>query len=387
MTACGAEQGCAALENCILGCGSNYACRAGCNPKRQGGDDFPQIPPLDVCVVTQCESACGVSCGVVAGVGDVDAADGCQACVAANNCPAAEACGRSLSCTEVAQCFGACLTLDCKEACSRGEDAGAALLLAVLTPLQGTCALPCGYGTDWSCVGNVTVPAANGVATVVTLTVETIEGAIVAGATVKACVTSDLECSEPLDTATTNAQGIATLTVRGQLPIGDGFDGYFDIAPGADLDASAQSPAIVPFLDFVDYPFSEPTGSLTATGLTTSDLASFTALGGVSLGDAAALGDLVLIAFDCGLDLAPGVTFGATSGGLDLTPQIRYVSGTGLDPSATATNSTGIALLFGAPALQDVTVTATPAQLGRVAGTQHAFTRAGALSLVSVASN
>jgi hypothetical protein len=81
------------------------------------------------------------------------------------------------------------------------------------------------------------------------------------------------------------------------------------------------------------------------------------------------------------------VTFGATSGGLDLTPQIRYVSGTGLDPSATATNSTGIALLFGAPALQDVTVTATPAQLGRVAGTQHAFTRAGALSLVSVASN
>jgi hypothetical protein len=383
MSACGSVPGCAVYETCLLSCGTDAACRAGCEAANPRGHTFAQVPPLNACVVNQCESACGLTCGLVSGTSDVDAAAGCQACIAANNCSAAEACGRSVDCGEVAQCFGACPTLDCKEACANGHDAGTALLEAFLTPLEGSCQTQCGYGADWSCVGSVSVPPGNGIATTVTLTVATIEGAVVAGASVKACVLRDLQCEEPLDTSVTDAQGIATLTVRGQLPIGPGFVGYFDIAPAANADAG--SPAIVPFLDFLAYSLSEPTAAFTATALTTTDLANFTALAGVNVGDAGATGDLVLIAFDCELDQAPGVSFAATSGGVSLDSQIRYVSTTtGIAQGATATGSSGLAVLFGAPALQDVVVTETPAQLGKGAGTVTAFTRAGEFSLVSV---
>lgn len=382
LKACSKEPACAGYEACLLGCGPDYVCRSNCISKGRTGD-FPEIPGLDVCVVRQCESVCGIGCGIVTANRDAGAAVACQACIAGNDCAQAEACARSLECGLVAQCFASCTTLDCKEACQVGHDAGTTLFQSFLTPLEGACLRPCEYGEDWSCAGKVSVPVAKTPETVVTLTVTTFQGTLLPGMTVKACTALDLDCTKPLDTATTNAQGVATLTVRGPLPVGDGFAGYFDIAPPADPDAAAPPP-IVPFLDFLAYPLSEGAVTITATGIAPSDLANFRALAGVSPGDASASGDLVLVAFDCQFELAQGVALQASSLGVDLTSRIRYIAGAGVSQTATATDTTGIAFLFGAPAMQDVSVTGTPARIGSAVGTFHAFTRPGNLGIVPV---
>jgi hypothetical protein len=315
----------------------------------------------------------------------VDAAVGCQACiVSSGDCAAAENCANSLDCNEVVLCQQSCQTLDCKQACEIGHDAGAALYQAFLAPLAGACMTQCAYGSNWNCVGSVVVPGPLTPTTVVTLTVSTLPGAPVPNAIVKACVANDPECSSALDTATTDDHGNATLTVHGTLPVGHGFDGYFDVAPEETADAA---PAILPFLDFVPYSLSEPTASMTAFALTPRDLATLTALGGVSLPDGGAVGDLVLIALDCNLDVAPGVTFAASTPDMDPTGQIRYAAATGTVSSATATDSSGIAILFGAPASLSVVATAIPTQIGRASGTAHAFARAGGYSLVQVVPN
>jgi hypothetical protein len=375
MTACGMERGCASYESCLLGC-SDYACRAACRIGNPGGQSFPEIPALDVCVVTHCEAECGVNCGMVEANAEVDAATTCQACIGTTNCAAAEACGRSLDCTEVLQCTRGCVANDCKEACENGRDAGA-LLKAFVDPLEQACMSPCGYGENWDCVGQVALPAGNGVTTRVTITVTTLGGAVVPGLTAKACARSDLDCSGALDTGVTDDAGVVTLSVRG-LAVGPGFDGYFDFAPSAATVGVGTT--IVPFLSFVSYSYGEPSLRFTATVLTRADLDKFTAAGGVDAGDAGPAGDLVLFAFDCAGELAPGVTFNATSTAGDLSSQIRYVAGVAPSPSATATGSTGIALLFGAPAGQQITISYAPAALGRPAGTAQVFTRANGYS-------
>ena len=343
----------------MLSCGTDYACRAGCNSKQPGVQNFPQIPPLDVCVVNQCETECGVSCGIVAGSGDVDAADECQACVATNNCPAAEACGRSLACTEIAQCFGAASPLQLQRRHARmGEDAGAALLQAVLAPAQGACRAQCGYGVNWWCLGAVDVPVAQSSQTVMTLTVATAEGVVLPGLTVRACFPTDYDCTKPLDTELTDANGVATLTVRGNLPGGDGFDGYFDVEPPPPADGGA--PVIVPLLYFVNYPLGRATISSSAVAVIPSDLALAKSLGGVTGDDAGSSGDFVVIAFDCSLELAPGVAFQAqTSTGLNLDSQVRYINGSTV-AAGTATDGQGIGFVLGVPAGVDVGVTETP---------------------------
>jgi hypothetical protein len=383
LLACANEPACASYEACIIGCGADYVCRAGCVAQRQNGN-FPEIPQIDACLVDQCESACGVTCGVVVGDSIGDAAVACQACVTSNACGAAEACGRSAACGEVAQCVGSCDTFDCKEACQTANEAGAALLQSLQMPVMGACAKQCAFGESWTCVGKVDVPTASSLQTVVTLTVTTLHGAVVPDATVKACLTEDRLCAQPLDTATTDAHGVATLTVRTIVPGGYGFGGYFDVAP-ADVDA--QPAAIVPFLYFLSHPLSEPAVSLSAVTLVPSDLTTYTALGGVQVVDAGPTTDLVLVAFDCALNLAPGVRLQATGDGGDLTSQLRYIAGVVPSTSATATDTSGVALLFEVPALENIDITSLPTQLGHAAGTFQAFARVGTIAIVPVAPN
>jgi hypothetical protein len=384
MTACSTTQGCGDYETCLLGCGADYACRAACDTTHPGAGKFQGVPTLDVCVTSNCERECGLSCGLVFTTAPVDAAVTCQACIAANGCPAAEACARSLDCNEVVQCIESCPTADCKEACGNGHDAGLALLESFNAPIQAACETACAVGENWSCVGNVVLPVANGADTLVTVTVTTISGAVVPGVTVRGCAKSDLTCASPLDSQTTDSNGVAAVRVRGAA-IGYGFDGYYDIARASDVDATAPlGPQIVPFLFFATYSSSQPTAALSAVALTPSDLASLAAHGGLGLDDAGTLGTVVAIAFDCRLQPAPGVTFAASSGGTDLGSRLRYLAGVNPDPAATATDRSGIGFLFGVPALEDIALTMSPLQLGHEAGTVHAFARAGGVSLVPV---
>ncbi len=382
LEACEREPGCARYETCLLGCGSDYVCRSECLMGKPTAP-FPEVPPLDACVVTSCETECGVSCGLVTSSIFPDAAVGCLDCVVAtNNCAGSESCARSVDCDVVGQCLTACTTLDCKEACGIGHDAGAALLQAVLAPAQGACRAQCGYGVNWWCLGAVDVPVAQSSQTVMTLTVATAEGVVLPGLTVRACFPTDYDCTKPLDTELTDANGVATLTVRGNLPGGDGFDGYFDVEPPPPADGGA--PVIVPLLYFVNYPLGRATISSSAVAVIPTDLALAKSLGGVTGDDAGSSGDFVVIAFDCSLELAPGVAFQAqTSTGLNLDSQVRYINGSTV-AAGTATDGQGIGFVFGVPAGEDVAVTETPVAIGRPAGTKHAFARAGAVSQVSV---
>src|ERR1700722_944789 len=65
-TACAADPACAAYETCLGKCNGDPGCRSQCigdNPVGTSSD----VSALSACLASKCETACGLTCGAVAG--------------------------------------------------------------------------------------------------------------------------------------------------------------------------------------------------------------------------------------------------------------------------------------------------------------------------------
>jgi hypothetical protein len=364
---CAAAPSCAAHESCMLGCGTDYGCRARCEVAEPVA--FPSaVPALDTCIAQNCDTPCGITCGVNTSFSDPDAAAFCQSCIAANICPQALLCSTDLTCENVLHCGLACTTSDCQAGCIERYDGGG--FLDYEQTLISTCLTPCQFGSIWSCVGRVTWPLPKAPQQNVTITLtNSADGSPAPNVVVTACDRSDHDCVQALGSGISDANGKVTLQLPGVAAGGFGFNGYFDLKPPA---------GGYPYLVFTDAPLSEPNALFSTTLLNATQFQNLANAAGVTLDPA--LGHVAVGASDCVLGPATGVVISATGTGPE-TKLVYYGSGA-LDPAATATSVTGLAFLFNVPTVKAVTIEATPEKVGRVTSREEVFTRAQTLSAV-----
>jgi hypothetical protein len=372
-TACASDPACLALESCLLGCGSDYACRATCIEANLVGAQT-DAPTLDTCVAVHCPDECGLVCGLSGSYVEPDAAQGCQECIRGEACPASQACTTDLGCQLTGHCAYACSTPDCSLAClAQSTNAGAFIGSALA--VGRACATPCRVGHFWHCVGTVSWPFAKGTTQSASLTLSDPDsnhnGARYAGSIVKACGTADQACGTVLGSATSDASGVATVPLAALPPPPVwGFSGYFDI--------ESPSGAAVPFLYFLAFPLSETTALLTAPIPTTSDFQQSMAL--VHVTPIPGRGHITVTAEDCLFIPAADVT--VTVDGIDSQVTVAYVSGSLPSTTATQTDASGSVWFYNVlPGTYTLHV--TPKDLGRLSSTAHVLVRQDTVSFVA----
>lgn len=184
-------------------------------------------------------------------------------------------------------------------------------------------------GRDWSCVGPLRstpmVAQDNNGATRLVRSLQVlslVRGTVPEGASVRACQQRDLDCATPVTASLAlDADGWV------DIPLYDGFDGYLEVT----------SPATLPMMLFYQEPLlgtsrtdAEPLGLVEIPVL-----AQLTA--GIGTPQEANLGLLVLRAFDCKGDAAPGVKFSVDK------PSVPFYFVSGL-PSGMQTETEGSGL-------------------------------------------
>jgi hypothetical protein len=371
-SACAADPACKGLESCLLGCGSDYACRAACVLSNLTGSQA-DVPTLDTCVAASCESACGLICGTAGSYSAPDAAQSCQQCIAAYACQPTLDCATSLECELTGHCAYGCTTPDCTAACLAGvgePDAFTNTALDVGIP----CYSACGVGHYWRCVGHVAWPIAKSSTPSVTLTLwdpnSNHKGAPLPGLSVKACDAADPACSQVVADGTSNENSQVTLPLPPLPPHAFGFQGYFDVESPTGL--------TVPYLYFLSFPLSEANAQLTLPVPYAVDLQQSMALVNVSADPQR--GHIAVIAEDCILINAPDVTVAAD--GIDSETSEYYFSLGQPSASATSTDVTGVVYFYNvAPGQYSVHV--IPKDLGRASSNVRVLVRKGALTLVS----
>ena len=372
--ACAQNPACAAFASCLGGCGDDIACRGQCINDHPVGTG-QQVPTLLTCLESHCQSDCQLACGGIPTTVQVDAATSCYDCLSANACDAASACLTDLECESVLFCVFATHTIDTRQACDDGRDAGAALWATLLQDYSGSCSTQCDVGQNWYCVGRVTWPvtAAPQVATTVVVDEEPI-GSAVPGVPVTACLVAEPTCDPPIASGITDSTGSVPLALQEAGVGSPGVDAVFEL--GA-VDAGAGT-ALFPELVFVGYPLTEPTSQYQTPVVTRDELASLLP-GGITLDPSR--GHVLLSARDCIFGNSAGVTFDITANGLDGgETTLLYEQGLTFVAGLTATDATGNALLVNVPP-GNVVVRARPQALGgAVSSTEAFFVRAGWLS-------
>ncbi len=328
---------------------------------------------LDACLASQCESACGLGCGGVSQLADPDAAPSCESCISDNYCKAGEACATSPDCQTYMRCRNTCLTGDCIGACSIDHDAGVALYSTLLLALAGRCQQSCDVGGNWSCVGHVQWPTAKTDTRVLTVTfVNIVGGEPMAGVSVKMCGGAD--CSPPIDTGTSDANGTVHLTDTTSATNGQGYglNGYLDVS----------GPNVYPALVYWGFPLSEG-DALFGTPIPLFPADQWTTFTQGTISVDPTRGTIAAAALDCLGDQATGVSFSATGVGFDQETSVRYLQGTSISPTATHTDHAGIGFVFNVPT-GSVDVTATPVGLGQVYSMNTVQVRQGTLTEVGM---
>ncbi len=369
-TACAADTACAAFETCILGCGSDYACRSQCNLDHLPGNDAV-VPAFDACVTTACNDACGTQCGLTASPSAPDAAVPCSQCITSKVCSPVQKCASSATCEEVEHCIAGCRTVDCHDTCLAADDAG--LFSSLEVALITACLPQCQFGNEWSCVGSVSWPLAPAGANEVDFTVlQSGPGTPVANATVKACSKTDQYCSTVITSATSDAKGRGTLTLPSHQAVQLGFDGYYDIENAAQGE--------MPWLVFASSPLTMLKVDFTWSVLSSKDLD--TLLAGIGLTRTSGLGHVAVGVVDCLLSNSSDVVVNAiTESGQDLSAQRYYLAGGALSKNVKSTDITGFAFFFNVPP-GNVTITAVPNATGKPSSTQVLSVRPDAVSSV-----
>jgi hypothetical protein len=363
--ACASDMGCAPYFQCLAG-SSDPQRRALCEAVVSTGANWA---PLRACQASHCDSECGLTCGDVAPFVEPDAADSCQACTNEYACKSEKACATSVDCLSWAQCQLACSTLDCEQDCTSGNDAGLSLAEAVAA---SQCTKVCPL-RNWDCVGRVSWPQSTSNATTLSATVlDYSSHQKVSGVTAALCSATDPTCTPALaESMPTDATGYLTLDVPPlALP-------NLDLAPKGYVQVT--SPTQVTTLLYWGYPVSEPKAPL-GTALfvfTPTELQQMEDALGVKQESSRAIVWFAVRSCFPFIGDASGVQVA-----LDDDPMLRPYYGLPLNPSAAATDSSGLGAFFNVQAGATVTLTATPMALGEASSHATVFTQAGTITLV-----
>jgi len=362
-SACADSGGCTTLEVCVGDCNGEPTCRSHCNLDHGILTD-PAIAPLDACLAAQCSGACGAVCGGLAEFVPPTAAASCQECVRANACSKGTTCATELACQATLRCISAAPTLDVQEACD--PDGGPADLGSAITAVTYSCSGQCAWGNNWTCVGHVLSPPAltPGIALTVNVTAFG-NGTPVPDVTTTLCKDP---CAAPFATGITDSDGGVTLQVDGST--GNWRNGYLSLSTP---DASA---GILPERAYWSFVLTQPQATLSVPTVT-QFLAGMEALNlGVTWDQQ--LGLVLVQAYDCYGNPAPGVQFAITPAGQS---QVFYFGTDSVNTMADSTNTNGQAVFINVPT-QQIVLTATPEATGQVSSTVGFVAQAGGVTYV-----
>jgi hypothetical protein len=368
---------CLAYESCLGACKGEAQCRAQCTyDNRVSPENAGPISALHACLVTHCETECGLQCGGVADyVAPPADAVACDQCVQGNACTVGTACGKSPDCDAYVRCILARRALDGHEACATEHPGGAALFgdpAGFMGPIAadtfastyaGTCSAACNYGGNWSCVGHVVWPQPQATTTTITLQgVHDPLGPPIAGATVAICLDSDTDCTNPLGSGITDDAGgvsVAVPTIQGNQNRPQGATVFAKVTATGRLPAYEYSVAPLGWAAFTATPGDS------AFLVTPSEV--------TSKGQDPSLGALYVAPADCLGSIAPAVRLTANDAGTPL-----YGNGKGSNTNV-ASESAGPAFFLNLPE-GPVQVTATPLALGDASATATVYVHAGAFT-------
>ena len=329
-TACAGTPSCAALEGCLSAANGDPTKRAQCGVDHGLGYDGA-TPAFEACLAGACHDACGLTCGGLAAVFPPATATACEACIVKQECGAVTACATDPGCQAGLRCQFSSRTPDVQQACPPlSPDAGIPLLTAAKNPpIASSCSMECSWGADWSCLGRVDWPlAARGPVTLTADVDNYLTALPVTDATVRVCAVGDTGCSSPIVTGNTDDAGTVTLTGP-VFPMRELF--YIDVT----------SPSITELIQFDVAPESALQFRFPATTVPPGELVTVASVAQVTLDQTRGVVDVLM--HDCRLAPAPGVTFSIDPAG---SSTLVYNKGNIPDPTATATDSQGVAVFF-----------------------------------------
>ena len=307
-TACRGDAICLTNLDCLAMCaGGDDVCRSKCI-------SLPDavMAPVASCQARSCATECGLRCGGVIGwqPGLTEVPDSsCTSCIYSGAACAANLrysenidCMTQQFCTENCSrlddiCFDSCFASDAGRACNLGD---AGLGVAALN----ACRQACLSGPDWSCVGLVTWPATTTPKVTYALrAVSYSTGASIAGIRGRTCQQSDVPCSNPQVTTTSDGGGKLVFT------IGAGFNGYTELVGPADAGDAGFAPEL-----FFHYPpivqSLDPGWDYDVVLLPTDVFTNLAIAAGTTIDTS--LGVIYAEPMDCIGNPAPGVSFTAS---------------------------------------------------------------------------
>ncbi|HEX4339682.1 MAG TPA: hypothetical protein VH062_27430 [Polyangiaceae bacterium] len=297
---CAGDPACKAAYRCVLGCKPGDAdCATWCLGSYSRPDS---LAPLTACATSRCASACAPhACGAL-----VNGSSTCDACVQANCCDENRACAGDEACVDIDFCSHRCLptgsircSSDCAMTYMTGSDDSATRSACISTK----CGTECSSDNAWTCLDkpqpSLKPPSLDPITFDMSV-VEFLAETPYVGLTVKACSLSDLDCTSPLATTTTDDNGHLELTV----PSGaTGFNGFID------LSGSTLYPTLYYFL-----PPLIVGGDRGRLRLPSADTIKLLA-SSIKVDLDPTRGSLALVPWDCTLSPAPGVSFVIDSAG------------------------------------------------------------------------
>lgn len=229
---------------------------------------------------------------------------------------------------------------------------------------------PCENAPSWTCLGAVkpspapTATEAMFASTLIDFATEL----VMPDVTLRVCARADVNCEAPLDETTTDSGGGFELT----LPLGDsGFNGYIEVSGGgAHPSLGFLNPPVTG--DF--FPEAQPAITTLGVGLLEAGLE-------IDLRDDRA--HIAVVALDCGLCLAEGVSFSSVDPDAEST-QV-YIDGVSLSTGKGETDASGGGGWVNVPlGAGTATVTATVAADDSVIGFETILLRAGTITFTSI---
>jgi len=296
----------------------------------------------------------------------------CTGCVETQCCDQASACAADAGCKEWRDCFAAngCYPYEPCSACTPPTGDSATLNNAL-----NNCRTSCDSCLDLRCGGNPW-PAFAAASLALHLSVTSFTAASpFPGVLVKVCGATDHDCTSPLDSATTAADGVVDVAT----PTGPGGEGGY-----VDFSGPSIAPTVLELrlVNVVTLHADDNDPMITVTA-STLDMNTWGLLrGSYNLPeDPGARSRFTIQAKSCGSSNVPGVTI--TSSSADSETVFGYVAGGLPSKTATETDSSGTASWENHPA-GPTTITITKASTGQKLLTYAYFVRGGVLSNVGL---
>lgn len=370
---CKSVQSCATWIECDRACDvDDVACRAGC----AGGVEpaaSSAIVAVQHCQTDKCTSDCDVKCGGTPVLAPEASAVSCDGCVQTKCCGESQTCAQIGDCWDVRACLRQSGGPDAALACAGpAHQTGGKPSQSLDQCVKQGCAVECGIGAYWSCVGRVMWPPATRKTVTAIYSFQdasTNKGA--AGLHVRACPRDDVDCAAPIvpQTFTTDDTGTVTITVPATTAAG--FDGYFEI-----VDPAGK---YLPGLLYEGAPLADDLALRPVKLLSKATIESLATFGQITLSpDRGFIGVGV---FDCAASTAPQMTVASDT--QDASTKVFYIRGTLIDPAAIDTDTTGGVAFINAPSGK-TTLTATSELLRRAVIRSSVVVRKGAITLLQM---